>query len=125
MKIFNQNETWEEKVNFVDENNVYLGYDLSQCCCENADWFIADEPCTKSQDRDSDQEMDMPGWVFDTTFFKQVDDESEFDSGGMAIFRIVNGDREKYIHIYNSHNGYYGHGFDFKVGQESVQSGSL
>lgn len=45
MKIFTkENSNWDSKVNFVDENNVVLGYDLSQDCCEHADWFIADKP---------------------------------------------------------------------------------
>lgn len=125
MKIFNKTESWTEKVNFVDENNVYLGYDLSQSCCENADWFIWDEPCKSVPTSESDKSEDLTGWVFDTSFFEQVNDEREFDEGGMAIFRIVKGDREKFIHIYNSHNGYYGHGFDFKIGEDTVQSGSL
>ena len=29
-------------VNFVDENNTLIGYDMSQCCCEDADWFISE-----------------------------------------------------------------------------------
>ena len=44
MKIFNKLEKngWGRKVNFVDENNVVLGYDMSQDCCERAGWFIAE-----------------------------------------------------------------------------------
>ena len=36
MKVFDR----DGKVNFVDENNVILGYDMNQNCCEDADWFI-------------------------------------------------------------------------------------
>ena len=39
MKIFDGDF---DKVNFVDENNVFVGYDLLQDCCEDANWFIAD-----------------------------------------------------------------------------------
>lgn len=27
MKIFNKNEPWRTKVNFIDDSEVYLGYD--------------------------------------------------------------------------------------------------
>lgn len=46
MKIFER----DGKINFVDENNVLLGYDMSQDCCEHADWFILD---TIYSDKDS------------------------------------------------------------------------
>jgi len=62
--------------------------------------------------------------VFDTTFFKEVDG-GDFDGGGMAIFRIVNREAEKFIHIFNSHNGYYAHGFDFTIAGKTVREGSL
>lgn len=37
MKIFDK----DGKVNFVDENNVIVGYDTNQHCSEHAGWFIA------------------------------------------------------------------------------------
>jgi hypothetical protein len=126
MKIFNAEEPWVEKVNFVDENNVYLGYDMSQDCCEEANWFISDTVCEKPMDRNID-EVDLSDWVFDTSYFKQIvsDDEYLFDGGGMVVFRIVNGENEKFIHLYNIHNGYYGHGFDFKINDKTIQSDTL
>ena len=36
MKIFEDNI----KVNFVDENNVFVGYDMRQSCCEQAGYFF-------------------------------------------------------------------------------------
>lgn len=109
------------KVNFVDENNVFLGYDINQECCEYADWFIADTPMATIPPK-REGIPDLKEFVFDTAFFEQVDG-AEFEGGEqdfdrwtkMVIFRIVNGDSEKFIHIYNSHNGYYAHGFDFTV----------
>jgi hypothetical protein len=126
MKIFDNSEPWTSKTNFVDENNVYLGYDMHQSCCENANWFISDTVCEKPMDRNHD-EGDLSAWVFDTSYFKQIvsDDEYLFDGGGMVAFRIVNGEKEKFIHLYNVHNGYYGHGFDFKVNDQTIQSDTL
>jgi len=124
MQVFNKKENWSEKVNFVDENNVVLGYDLEQDCCEHADWFIADRPMKKICERKTDNPR-LSGYVFDTKYFESIQNEDESEEGGMAIFRITNGKKEKFIHIYNSHNGYYSHGFDFKAGQKIIQDGVL
>jgi len=128
MRIFNKTETWSSKVNFVDDNNVVLGYDTVQSCCEHADWFIADAPtekCINRKDTLDDTPEEMPGWNFDTTYFHLVNGESEFDAGGMVIFRIVKNGAEKFIHLFNCHNGYYGHGFGFKVGEAILKEGCL
>lgn len=128
MKIFNKTENWSSKVNFVDDNNVVLGYDTDQSCCEYADWFIADAPTEKCVDRKDTPDgtpEEMPGWNFDPTYIREVSGESEFDAGGMAIFRIVKDGAEKFVHIFNSHNGYYGHGFDFKSGDTAIKAGCL
>jgi hypothetical protein len=51
---------------------------------------------------------------------------SRFDDGGMAIFRIVKGSAEKFIHIFNCQNGYYSHGFDFAIeGGKVIRKGAL
>ena len=124
MKLFDSGSGWDSKVNFVDENNVLLGYDTGQNCCENAGWFIADTPQKKIQS-EAGSDFDLTDWRFDPTYRKQEDDKSEFDSGGMIIFRIVNSDKEKFIHIFNAHNGYYGHGFTFTVPSNKPEEGIL
>ncbi len=117
MKIFNKSD-WGEKVNFVDSNNVLLGYDLSQSCCENAGWFISDKI---EEDIQEEQSLkDEEDWNFDPDFYRLISSSYEFDEGGMVVFRIVNGEKEKFIHIYNSHNGYYSHGFTFSVGGKDI-----
>ena len=74
MKIFNKVDGWETKVNFVDEYNVVLGYDLAQDCCEHADWFIRDY-MKQEYDYDLDVEVgredDYSNYRFDTTFFME------------------------------------------------------
>lgn len=122
MKIFDQTEAFPGKVNFVDENNVCLGYDMDCCCCEDADWFIIDK---EVEIYDVERfRFDVEDYVFDPTYFEQVDC-SELDEGGMVRFRLVNGNNELFIHIYNCHNGYYGHGFEFKIGDEIKHDGTL
>ena len=45
----------------------------------------------------------------------------------MIILRIVNRDasQEKFIHIYNCHNGYYAHGFEMKKDDKIIQKGQI
>lgn len=112
------------KINFVDENNVFLGYDTNTQCCELADWFIADTPQRCRPKKTRKGIPNLKGFVFDTAFFMQVA-ACDFEDGGMAIFRIVNGKAEKFLHIFNAHNGYYGHGFVFTVGGNTAREGML
>jgi hypothetical protein len=119
MKIFDQTEKFPNKVNFVDENNVILGYDMYQCCCEYASWYISDreDACLSDCNKWGRLSKDLPDedqWVFDTNYLK-ADTDSALDEGGVATFRIVNGHRKKYIHLFNCHNGYYAHGFKFET----------
>jgi hypothetical protein len=127
MKIFGKTYL-SSKVNFVDDNNVVLGYDTVQSCCDHADWFIADAPTEKRVDRKDTPDGtpdEMLGWNFDPAYIREVNSVSEFDAGGMVIFRIVKDGAEKFVHLFNAHNGYYGHGFDFKSGDTAIKDGCL
>jgi hypothetical protein len=74
---------------------------------------------------------DWDGYVFDTSFFQQglgkTEDGYDYDEGDSATFRIqrINDASVLYLRIYNHHNGYYGHGFDFQQDDEVFQSGTL
>jgi len=120
MKVF----TKDGKINFIDDNNVVLGYDLNQGCCESADWFISNKVAPVLKVRSTDNPR-LTGWVFDTSYFLGDLKCESLDGGGMAVFRITKDDKEKFIHLYNCQNGYYGHGFDFQVGEDTVQHGVL
>jgi len=133
MKIFDSKEHdfWCKKVNFADDKNVMIGYDMSQHCCENADWFIADKVADVMPETLS-QERDLEGYIFDKEFFKEItyiysegSDWNALYEGKMVVFRLINGDKEKFLHLFNCHNGYYGHGFEMKIGEDKVQEGSL
>jgi hypothetical protein len=137
MKIFNLVEPWTSKVNFVDENNVALGYDMHKDCCEYAGWFVVDIITTQIPEDDETKAglhtakiWDLDGWIFDKDFFKEfqvLDDEKNksFDGGTIAVFRIVNGDAQKFIHLFNCHNGYYSHGFTFAAGEKIIKEKEL
>lgn len=106
------------KVNFIDENDIFVGYDTYQCCCENAGWFIADS--VMNTDELLDEFLDSPfgkitpdveDFVFDPSYGETF--TSVLDDGGIAVFRLVNSDGYAiFLHLYNAHNGYYGHGFE-------------
>jgi hypothetical protein len=72
---------------------------------------------------------DWENYEFDPSFF-QEGEESD-DGGGFAIFKLrprgflFLTKKTLYLHIYNWHNGYYGHGFEMKVGDEIKHEGCL
>lgn len=128
MKIFTGSESsWIEKVNFVDDNDVFVGYDLAQDCCEYADWFIAESitPYAYDDDDDSKEVPNVEAYAFDKNFFQEVE-SSYLDGGGMVAFKLVAENKpDLYLHLFNCHNGYYGHGFEVKHGGETVRDGYL
>lgn len=128
MKIFHK----DMKVNFVDENNVLVGFETDQCCCECADWYFNDTPTLDLKNNLGHcEDRNLLNYRFDKRYFIKVDDELiklinpadkayRFDGGGMVIFWLTNiVDRTSlYLHLYNVQNGYYGHGFEFKYADQ-------
>lgn len=108
-------------VNFVDENNVLLGYELVQSCCEHAGWFIADRPDEWLAETFKQESQSLPGWVFDAGYCESFNRSPETDDGGGATrFRITCGDQQRFIVLYNIQNGYYSHGFKFTSGDSTI-----
>ena len=119
MKLFDR----EGKINFVDQNNVVLGYDTEQECCETAGWFIRDETYETVPDYYLEDDSGLDDWVFDPEYFQETGIDS--DEGCMAIFRLVNGEKQKFLHLFNCHNGYYSHNFVFTNNNEILHRGDL
>lgn len=127
MKIFTGSESsWDEKVNFVDDSDVFVGYDMGQECCEHADWFIAEKITPYSyNDNHGIKAPDVAAYNFDKDFFQEVESD-DLDLGGMVAFKLVaDGKPDLYLHLFNCHNGYYGHGFEVKHGGETVRNDYL
>jgi hypothetical protein len=133
MRYFDSNDgrIYSTKVNFVDDNNVLVGYDFSGQCCENYGWYIRSKVTLSREDSLFDETTDINAineslkeWAFDTSFFAELSD-GKYDQENAAVFRLVNGENELFLHLYNIHNGYYSHGFDFSKDGEIIQSGSL
>ena len=112
------------RINFVDENNVFVGYNASQNCCEAFGWFISkdekDSPFREDWTYlygllDGLREEDLNDYLFDTKYYvKQVSPVDDRRAKALARFRLVaQGKEPLYLHLYNVHNGYYCHGFEF------------
>lgn len=110
------------KINFVDEQNVVVGFSNERSCCERFGWGLSDPgaPALPAEEPDG---RDFPGWMFDPTYFKKGV-PANYD-GWYVIFRLVNGDQERFLSLYNHHNGYYSHGFEMSVGGVVAQRGAI
>lgn len=130
MFIYDRKEPWVFKTNFIDRNNVVLGFDLLENCCEDFGWFIIDTPC-KNKDtfiavKDQEKSIRYLGYCFDIEYNEKVIINDDFKDINIVIFRISNekGDL-KYLHLYNHHNGYYTHGFALSLNSNLHKTGEL
>ncbi len=125
MKVFTGENSFPQKVNFIDDNNVSVGYDIDQCCCEHADWFIAEKITPYDFDMELNKPTELPGYEFDPRFFQSAEN-GELDEGRIITFRLVAEEKpDLYLHLFNAHNGYYGHGFELKRGGRVVRNETL
>lgn len=118
-------DRWEKwSVNFVDDNNVFVGYDLRQDCCEHAGWYITESlPDEADVDRDGDNCLpEENDFVFDQSFCQDLGCKYE---GSAIAFRLGDGEREAYLILFNCHNGYYGHGFAAEIQNSLWAEGTL
>ena len=110
------------RVNFVDDKNVFVGFDMSQDCCESFGWFITRSKPVADVEPPASEELegnDFPGFNFDTTF-NEGELYPDHDGGGSVTFRLSNDSGEEiFLTLYNHHNGYYGHGWDMRAEGES------
>jgi len=109
------------KINFVDENDVYVGMSYSELCCENFGYFfIKEEPTEKiftGIDSDDIASLDLETYVFDISYFAKFPGPGE--DGARVFFCLLNGTDILYLCLYNHHNGYYSHGFSMRDGGEN------
>jgi hypothetical protein len=126
--IWNCTKDFPNKVNFVDTNNVVLGYDLENQCCEMPSWSISSDKngnnpiCVGSSS--IQQETELLGYSFDPNFFEQYNGEDkEYGEYTACLFKLVHEGicQDLYIRLVNCHNGYYSHGFFFNTGEVVTQ----
>jgi len=127
MRVFYKEAPFGSKVNFVDDNNILIGYDNEDDCCAQGGWFISDKKDEWLDETFKEEALDMPGWNFDMKYCEFLEHpdgyrESENDA---AQFRLVKDDDEKFLTLYNFHNGYYSRGFEVIVNGKEERSGSV
>ena len=122
MRIFNV----DGKTNFVDDNNVFVGFDKEGFCCERFGYtftmFIPEDMNSLYSDV---KESILEGYNFDRNFIKDLPHPEHYENGGAKCFRLENNGEEVYLTIYNYHNGYYSHGFEFVDDEEIIEEGRL
>lgn len=125
MKIFDS----DTKINFVDDNNVMVGYDTNQQCCESAYYYFSRVPGGPKIKVTDEQLQD---YQFDINYRKYVnyldhDVEGERGDGlySAIAFRLNSSQKTLYLMLYNCHNGYYSHGFEMRVNGQVIDDGRL
>jgi hypothetical protein len=132
-RIWNLTETFPDKVNFIDSNNVILGYDLLQSCCEDAFWTISEkqdgsDPIYEGSD-DAVKEIELDGYCFDPKFCERKSYGDDGEDFAVSIFKLVGSPwlnpklPDLFLRLENHHNGYYSHGFTFRG--DVIINGSL
>jgi hypothetical protein len=124
MKIFEK----DGKYNFVDDNNVFVGFCSSQCCCEYFGYSITREyPEGSGDDEDQSSKIDLTSFNFDTEYFtKHHTTKNQGCEEYNVVFRLTNEDGEAiFLTLFNHHNGYYSHGFEVAVGGEVIMDDYL
>jgi len=114
MRVFEKNG----KFNFVDENDVLVGYDSEQDCCEHAGWFVADKVIGHEPDTPEPSGEQLLPYRFDYSLgYQEVEVEDDWlDQGGCVAFRLVaEGKPDLYLHLFNCQNGFYSHGFEVSI----------
>lgn len=126
MRIF-ETDTYPHKINFVDDNNTFVGFDFESNCCECFNYWISKvRPVFGSDEYLREIEIEganFPGFNFDTSF---VHDPECGDEEGAVTFRLTNeAGEELFLTLTNHHNGYYSHGFEMKKDGSVIHEGSL
>ena len=128
-KVFiSKSGLYEDKINFVDKNNRLVGYSYWQHCCETFGWQITDSALvTKESLREEKKTYELDGYTFDSTFFLQRNlANDDYAEHNVATFRLhKKGGPDKFLHIFNFHNGYYSHGFTFSNDDKVIRGGTL
>jgi hypothetical protein len=118
MKVLHSNKRYNSSINFVDDANVLVGWDEYQSCCEDVGSYFSYAPFG------DDIETDLEPYFFVKDFFEYGD--GNYDAGGAICFKLTaEGKQDIYLNLYNSHNGYYGHGFTFKDNDKIIEDGGL
>ena len=121
LKVFNR----DGKINFVDDKNTLVGYDMNRKCCEMADWGFSRDPLAREGRKDLPQEI-LDKMVFNVDVcIKQSIYNDNGTTTKLVSFALVGELETWYLVLSNCHNGYYSHGFSMDVAGERAKEGAL
>ncbi len=129
MKVFtgNDGKIWQNKVNFVDDNNVVLGFDNTSQCCESFGWYVSESKNAESgkggDEYDKQSVEFLAPYNFDVSYSVSSNDDNEHYDYEFKL--VAKGLPDLYLTLYNEHNGYYSHGFTMTADNKKIYSGSL
>jgi len=134
VKIFESKNGLTGKVNFVDKDNVFVGFDMGHSCCEYFYWHISENKVEKMTEKPKEGEEEeenketpnVEDYDFDTAFFQLIKDSPYGETESIVIFRLVKENYpDLYLHLCNSHDGYYYHGFEMKINDRIIEEGRI
>ena len=119
MKRFDQVAPWPSKVNYVDANNVVLGFDMERSCCEDFGHAVVgslEEAKEVSEGRGDAIPWDITAYSFiQEAPANLYDTYAHGEAHAAKAFRIIAPNKpDLFVIIWNHHNGYYSHGFTFE-----------
>lgn len=122
MQMLDRDGRW----NWIDSNNVFVGFCNYENCCESFGWFYSTGlPSPGAVDGDIPNDHSTEGYCFDTSYFHDHGSEGTDDGGAVSFLLAKPNAPSFYLTIYNHQNGYYSHGFEMKDGQKVLHDGSL
>ena len=136
MKIFTPENSFPDKVNFVDKNNSFVGFEIGGRCCETYGWFVARKiPMTKEEFKNQYEINPNPtlgyeNYTFDCELAIPEGYDKVFDNESLsyAVFSLSEPHpnyNKIYLIIFNEQNGCYSHGFEFNIHDELKGEGKL
>lgn len=128
--IFDRTEKFPGKVNFIDEYNNLIGFDMESDCCEDFGWFIEGTDL-KGNKKSNGGMFVLDKYNFKTRSLQLINTEDGDDEGGEITIKLTGLDRSfgyfnpkrlpiLTLHIFNRHNGYYSHGFELSIDDEKM-----
>lgn len=109
-----------DKINFIDENDVYVGFDYIKDCCERFGWYITNE----REGEPLFQANKLTGYVFDTSVnYHQY--ETSYNVGKVSFKMVKDGCEDIYLTLFNHNKGWYMHEFYMKNKGNALEYSSI
>ena len=122
IKLFEQKKGEEIiKVNYVDDNNLFAGFDMECSCCEDPQHYIEDANGNRVEVNLGYNYLEFTGEL------PEEDDCNMFDTCTARIpLRDRNTGETYHLVFSNCHNGWYSHEYEFgKMNIEIKKEGHI